>query len=665
MGWGAGHTVSAISPQRLPEHNSLLSKLFAAVRPEFRGDLIRPDADDPVLGRGTCVVERCSRLTWAKGMCTAHHNRWRREGMPEVARFLHTTAPIKERANSGRVDAFDLSALSAQAKLEVAYALQCRSDARGAGIYRAAVGHAVDLICSSGASSLLDLPLEHWLSAVRDEVIRDTSRTGALVRYAYRCLEDLDAGGDVEIEYAKDSWEASRLGIVVRRAPRRLPFAPIAQPWLKAAVKRWARFRLATGKAFGTVHVDIMALIWFAAFLDAKHHEAGDESIITRETLESYLAWLASSHLVIHTKGTYLASLRCFLDHCRRHGWLERLPAQAMLYHDDFPGRGEDLPRFISESVMSQLESEANLARLPDATTRHLVIVLMETGLRAGDACSLPFSCVLEDSSGWPCLRFHNSKVSTDQLIPLSAKAATAVRSQQEEAGRRFPQGSPWLFPALRSNPDGARPYPYGTLGPRLTRWQITIGLKDESGRPVHVSPHQFRHTVGTRLINGGVPQHVVQKLLGHASPQMTERYARIHDSTVREEFDRYHQSRVNILGEALGYDPDAPTANAEWVKHNLARVQASLPNGYCGRPPQQDCPHPNACLTCPDFQTTIQFLPVHRQQAENNRVLIATAETNGNSRLIANHRKVQESLDRIVPALEALEPSEEGGDEI
>ena len=99
--------------------------------------------------------------------------------------------------------------------------------------------------------------------------------------------------------------------------------------------------------------------------------------------------------------------------------------------------------------------------------------------------------------------------------------------------------------------------------------------------------------------------------------------------------------------------------------KHNLARVQASLPNGYCGRPPQQDCPHPNACLTCPDFQTTIEFLPVHRQQAENNRVLIATAETNGNSRLIANHRKVQESLDRIVPALEALEPCEEPGDEI
>ena len=281
---------------------------------------------------------------------------------------------------------------------------------------------------------------------------------------------------------------------------------------------------------------------------------------------------------MVHTKGTYLASLRGFLDHCRRHGWLERLPAQAMLYHDDFPSRGEDLPRFISEFVMGQLESEANLARLPDATTRHLAIVLMETGLRSGDACCLPYSCIFEDSSGWPCLRFHNSKVATDQLIPLSAKAAAAVRAQQEEVGQRFPAGSPWLFPAVRSNPDGTRPYPYGTLGPRLSRWQVDIGLKDEGGRPVHVSPHQFRHTVGTRLINAGVPQHVVQKLLGHASPQMTARYARIHDSTVRKEFDRYHQNRVNILGEVLGFDPDAPTADAEWVKHTSPGCRRACP---------------------------------------------------------------------------------------
>jgi hypothetical protein len=183
-------------------------------------------------------------------------------------------------------------------------------------------------------------------------------------------------------------------------------------------------------------------------------------------------------------------------------------------------------------------------------------------------------------------------------------------------------------------------------------RWEIDIGLHDEAGLPVRVTPHQFRHTLGTRMINQGVPQHVVQRMLGHASPQMTARYASIHDTTVRAAFDDYQQRRVDVAGERFGFDPDAPAADAEWVKHNLARVAASLPNGYCGRPPQQDCPHPNACLTCPDFQTTPQFLPLHRRQRDDTLVLLTAAEHAGNHRLADNHRQVAGNLDQVIDAL-------------
>ena len=175
---------------------------------------------------------------------------------------------------------------------------------------------------------------------------------------------------------------------------------------------------------------------------------------------------------------------------------------------------------------------------------------------------------------------------------------------------------------------------------------------------------HQFRHTLGTRLINSGVPRHVVQKLLGHASPHMTAHYAVIHDTTIRAAFDHYQRQRVNIAGQTPGYDPDAPTAAAEWVKHNLSRIRDSLPNGYCGRPPQQDCPHPNACLTCPDFQTTPEFPGTHRRQALTNLQLITRAEANGQTRLAANLRQVQGNLERIIPALEAIPADEEPGDD-
>ncbi|QFG70373.1 phage integrase family protein [Ornithinimicrobium pratense] len=100
-------------------------------------------------------------------------------------------------------------------------------------------------------------------------------------------------------------------------------------------------------------------------------------------------------------------------------------------------------------------------------------------------------------------------------------------------------------------------------------------------------------------MINAGVPQHVVQKMLRHASPQMTARYATIHDATVPAAFDGYQQRRVDIEVHNVPFAPDAP---------GRGRVDPAQPRPRSGhpaqrvlrRPPQQECPHLNTCLTCP-----------------------------------------------------------------
>jgi integrase len=68
--------------------------------------------------------------------------------------------------------------------------------------------------------------------------------------------------------------------------------------------------------------------------------------------------------------------------------------------------------------------------------------------------------------------------------------------------------------------------YSHRTFARQLARWQRVIDQRDQAGQPVTATGHQFRHTLGTRLINSGVPQHVMQKLPGHASPHMTAYYA-------------------------------------------------------------------------------------------------------------------------------------------
>ncbi|HVM04756.1 MAG TPA: tyrosine-type recombinase/integrase [Acidimicrobiales bacterium] len=467
------------------------------------------------------------------------------------------------------------------------------------------------------------------------------------------------AGTAIDDAYASDWWDPCLLGVDARRGDNRPRFDTIVQPWLREAAKSWCRFRLATGCAFGTVVVGASSLSRFSRFLHRRHPGVAGGPGLTRSVLVDYLSWLASSDWSITTRFMSLTTLRVFIDHSRRHGWLPGLAADAVIYEEELPRRTEAVPRFIPEFVMTQLESESALAVLATPTLRNLVVVLMETGLRSGDACELVFDPMLDDSVGWPCLRFNNSKVRIEQLIPLSAKAASAIRAQQDLDRARWPAGTPWLFPGLLDNEDGSKPYARGSLSAQLRRWQAAIDLRDEAGESVRVNAHRFRHTVGTRLINAGVPQHVVQKLLGHASPRMTGTYAALHDSTVRQAFDHYQAQRVDTAGKRVAYDPDATTASAEWVKHNLARIRDTLPNGYCGRPAQQDCPHPNACLTCPDFQTTPEFLDVHRRHAGANRTLIATADSSGQFRLASNLRMVQDSLERIIPALEAIEDAD------
>jgi len=464
------------------------------------------------------------------------------------------------------------------------------------------------------------------------------------------------AGDALEAAYAADLWHAAALGVPARRGRDTAWFVSIEQRWLRDATKCWSRFRLSTGSTFSTITTMAQGLARFSQFLTERHPDVVDMTGVTRVLLEDYLSRMAWSPLATTTRSTTLTMMRGFLDWGHRYGQLPGLAANAVLYVEEVIRPEDALPKFVPEFVMAQLESATNLDRLASPTVRNLVVLLIETGLRGGDACELAFNPMIEDSVGWPCLRFRNTKVGVEQLIPLSDKAAAVIRAQQAHVQQRCPNGSQWLFPGLLNNPDGTKPYAHGSLSGQLGRWQARIDLRDEAGQPVRIHAHQFRHTVGTRLINAGVPQHVIQKLLGHASPRMTARYATIHDHTVRDAFEKYCHQRINTAGEHLGYDPDALTADAEWVKHNLARVRDSLPNGYCGRPPQQDCPHPNACLTCPDFQTTPEFIDIHRNQAATNRRLIARADANGQFRLADNLRHVQNNLERIIPALETLQ---------
>jgi ferredoxin len=208
------------------------------------------------------------------------------------------------------------------------------------------------------------------------------------------------------------------------------------------------------------------------------------------------------------------------------------------------------------------------------------------------------------------------------------------------------------LLPRHHANPDGCWPLPASGYHRQLAQWLAACDIRDEQQQPVHLTPHQWRHTFATRLLNLDVPQEVVRRLLDHESHQMTAHYARLHDQTVRRHWEQAR--KVNSRGETVAIQPDSPLAEVQWTKHRVGLATQALPNGYCGLPVQQTCPHANACLTCPVFITTPQFLDQHRQHREQTRRLLATATANGQLRLAEMNQQVLSNLDRIIAALDA-----------
>lgn len=171
------------------------------------------------------------------------------------------------------------------------------------------------------------------------------------------------------------------------------------------------------------------------------------------------------------------------------------------------------------------------------------------------------------------------------------------------------------------------------------------------------MTPHQFRHTLGTRLINANVPQHIVQELLDHMSPAMTGVYARLHARTVREHWER--AVTVNAQGEIVQLVEGDPLSNAAWTRVSLGRAKQTLPNGYCGLPLVRDCEHANPCLTCPMFLTTPEFLSQHREQRGRTLTIIESARAAGHDRIAEKNTTILDNLDKIITTCEGCDDGE------
>ncbi|TDZ98554.1 tyrosine-type recombinase/integrase [Mycobacteroides salmoniphilum] len=198
-------------------------------------------------------------------------------------------------------------------------------------------------------------------------------------------------------------------------------------------------------------------------------------------------------------------------------------------------------------------------------------------------------------------LRYQQTKVDgIDPTILVEQAVVDVIEEQQRWLADRYPGITPkYLFVGTLHQHQGQRARPYSSYLNSLKKLDSIHTLTDNAGNPLRFSQtHRLRHTRATELLNDGVPFHVVQRYMGHKSPEMTARYAATLAATAEAEFLKH--KKIGAHGADIPISP----ADIFDMTQLGKRTDRILPNGVCLLPPLKSCDKGNACLSCGHFAT-------------------------------------------------------------
>jgi site-specific recombinase XerD len=426
----------------------------------------------------------------------------------------------------------------------------------------------------------------------------------------------------------------------------------IPQPDIREVALRYLT-SVATTLRPNTVELRADSLITFAEFLASHYPQVRSLRQLTRKHMEDFLTYnhgrpwrgrVARDQPVSPTvsKRTVI-DLRCFFDDVTLWGWAERPPGRLLLA-SDIPRLDKPLPRALAPDVDRDLMAAVN--QLKDPFARIGLILLRGTGIRLGELLDLELDCVWDSSSHGSWLKVPLGKLGTERTVPLDATTLSALDE--------------WM--ALRG-PQRALPHPrlsrladflFVERGRRLSAYRLRHGLDDAAtaaglrghdGQPLHVRPHQLRHTYATSLVNAGMSLQALMALLGHVTTEMTLRYASLAAPTIRIAYEEAMSKTRNRLALTIAPVGKPIVSNRiEWLREEMIKTRVA--HGYCSRQlAAEACPYANICEQCDNFVTTTEFIPALQAQLADISALHDDAAERGWDTEVARHARVITSI--------------------
>lgn len=252
--------------------------------------------------------------------------------------------------------------------------------------------------------------------------------------------------------------------------------------------------------------------------------EGIDAVNVELEDLQHFAASLYDIGVTARSQCRILSGIRSFYKFLVTDGYIQDDPTELL----ESPQLGDHLPEVLSVEEIDMIESAIDLSKWEGHRNKAIIEVLFSCGLRVSELTNLKLSNLYLDEE---YVRVEG-KGRKERLVPISQKAIKELSYWFDD--RR-----------LMNIKKGEEDYVFlNRRGAHLTRTMILIMVKkyaEKAGIKKTISPHTFRHSFATALLEGGADLRVIQAMLGHESIGTTEIYTHIDTHTLREAILEHH----------------------------------------------------------------------------------------------------------------------------
>jgi integrase/recombinase XerD len=248
-------------------------------------------------------------------------------------------------------------------------------------------------------------------------------------------------------------------------------------------------------------------------------------SNIETHHIQGFLKWVNELGMSQHSQARILSGIRSFYTYLALEGEITHNPAELI----ESPRLIQRLPEFLSVEEIEQLIGALDLSKPEGMRNKALLEVLYGCGLRVSELINLKLSNL--------SLEIEYIKVvgkgNKERLVPIGQSAIKYLKHYIEE------------IRVHASIKPGKEDYVFiNRLGTPLSRVMIFMIVKDlavKAGIKKNISPHTFRHSFATHLIEGGADLRAVQEMLGHESITTTEIYTHLDRDYLRSVITSFH----------------------------------------------------------------------------------------------------------------------------